>query len=172
MLGRKANSAKEATANFIRRLEPDDEIYAYTFDDVVAAIKPFGRAETVQEELAQNVRGITASGGTALNDAICIAVGQANELRATDTANGERRLYGVVVLSDGEDTASSKTRAEMLECLPTGEDVEGVKAFTIAYGSDAEQELLQDIADRSNGKAYLADPDTIEQVYNEISGQQ
>lgn len=172
MAGQKLMSAREATADFIAGLEPLDEMYIYAFNDAVAPLKPFGPAEEVRGELAQSLNEIQAFGGTALYDAICTGVGRASELRAADRREGERRLYGVVVLSDGEDTASSVSQAEMLDCLPVGEGAEGVKVFTIAYGADAVVDLLQTIADRANGKAYAADPDTIQQVYREISAQQ
>jgi Ca-activated chloride channel family protein len=81
-------------------------------------------------------------------------------------------LYGIVVLSDGEDTNSDRTEGDMFGCLPSGEDVEGVKVFTIAYGSDADGELLLRVANRTNGKAYTGDPATIEEVYTAISFEQ
>ena len=60
----------------------------------------------------------------------------------------------------------------MFNCLPSGEDVEGIKVFTIAYGDDADEELLQRIAERTNGRAFVGDPETIEQVYLAISTEQ
>jgi Ca-activated chloride channel family protein len=89
-----------------------------------------------------------------------------------DEARGEPRLYGIVVLSDGEDTNSRKTESDMFSCLPSGEDVEGVKVFTIAYGADADVDLLKRVANRTNGKAYTSDPENIEQVYLAISFEQ
>jgi Ca-activated chloride channel family protein len=89
-----------------------------------------------------------------------------------DTAAAERRLYGIVVLSDGLNTVGSLSRDGMLQCLPSGEEVEGIKVFTIAYGSDADEALLAEIAARTNGKAFTADPATIEQIYLAISAEQ
>jgi hypothetical protein len=60
----------------------------------------------------------------------------------------------------------------MYRCLPSGEDVEGVKVFTIAYGGDADQAILGEIATRTNGKAFRSDPATIEEVYLAISFEQ
>jgi Ca-activated chloride channel family protein len=60
----------------------------------------------------------------------------------------------------------------MFMCLPSGEDVEGIKVFTIAYGDDADRDLLTRIANRTNGKPYTGDPENIEQVYLEISYEQ
>ncbi len=77
-----------------------------------------------------------------------------------------------MVLSDGRDTDSNLDRGQMLNCLPSGEDVEGIKIFTIAYGSNADEAILQQISDRTNGKAYTGDPSTVEEVYLAISYEQ
>ena len=111
-----------------------------------------------------------SGGQTALNDAICDAVKTAEAARRQDRAAGERRLYGIVVLTDGQENAS--TQKDVFSCLPTGEDVEGVKIFTIAYGDDADKDLLKKIAERTNGKTFSGDPATIEQVYLAISAEQ
>lgn len=124
------------------------------------------------ESLGNSVRGLYAADNTALYDAVCTAMDKMNTLRSAHEAAGEQRLYGIVVLSDGQDTASIKTEADMFNCLPTGEDVEGVKVFTIAYGDDADKDVLERIANRTNGKPFSGDPDTIEKVYIAISAEQ
>src|SRR3990172_5290107 len=110
--------------------------------------------------------------GTALYDAVCAAIQKSNDLRAAHEKENEKRLYGVVVLSDGQNAGGQKTKEEMFNCLPSGEDVEGVKVFTIAYGGDADKALLEEIARRTNGKTFFGDPETIERVYLAISAEQ
>ena len=95
-----------------------------------------------------------------------------DQLQAEDMSRNERRLYGIVLLSDGDDTSSVRTENQMFSCLPSGENVEGVKVFTIAYGEDANTDLLLRIANRTNGKTFTGDPDSIEQIYNAISAEQ
>jgi Ca-activated chloride channel family protein len=172
MEGDKIANAVESTASFIQRLEKDDEVYVLTFNDVVSEMQPAGRAGDVAEELGDRVRGLYADSGTALFDAVCAATERINQLRAENEANGEKRLYGVVVLSDGQDTASSRTENDMFGCLPSGEDVEGIKVFTIAYGDDADKDILLRVANRTNGKTFAGDPATIERVYTSISAEQ
>ena len=96
-------------------------------------------------------------------------IGQEQE---KDEIAGEKRLYGIVVLSDGDDTYSYKTEADMFNCLPSGEDVAGVKVFTIAYGDDADEDLLLRIANHTNGKFFRGDPETIDRIYLAISSEQ
>ncbi len=172
MEGDKMTSAVEATANFLERVERDDEVFVLAFSDQIAELQPAGRAGDVAEELADVVRGLFAEGGTSLNDAVCQAAERINELRDAHEAAGDKRLYGIVVLSDGQDTSSSKTENDMLNCLPSGEDVEGVKVFTIAFGEDADKDVLLRVANRTNGKTFSGDPDTIERVYTAISAEQ
>ena len=84
----------------------------------------------------------------------------------------EKRLYGIVLLSDGQDTSSDNTENQMFNCLPSGESVEGTKLFTIAFGEDADADLMLRIANRTNGKTFTGDPSTIESIYNAISAEQ
>jgi Ca-activated chloride channel family protein len=60
----------------------------------------------------------------------------------------------------------------MFRCLPSGEDVQGVKVFTIAYGDDADEDLLLRVANRTNGKSFTGDPETISWVYKAIAAEQ
>ena len=55
---------------------------------------------------------------------------------------------------------------------PRGKMWRGAKTFTIAYGIDADQDLLLRIANRTNGRRFDGDPDTIEDVYVAISAEQ
>jgi Ca-activated chloride channel family protein len=172
MRGNKMKNAVEGTIQFINRLERDDEVIIYTFSDDATELEPSGRVGNVSESLGRTLSGLFAEGNTALYDTVCMAVERLNQERVTDQEAGDKRLYGIVLLSDGEDTNSLKTGSDMFMCLPSGEDVEGIKVFTIAYGDEADDDLLLRIANRTNGKAYSGDPTTIEEVYLAISFEQ
>jgi Ca-activated chloride channel family protein len=172
MGGDKIKNAVEATSDFVKGLARDDQVIVYAFSSSARKLEPSGRAGDVAKSLSQTLSGLRADGDTALYDSICQAVESVNQLQEADEAGGEKRLYGVVVLSDGKDTASHKTESDMYNCLPSGEDVEGVKVFTIAYGKGADKDLLQRIANRTNGRAFVGDPTTIEYVYLAISAEQ
>ena len=60
----------------------------------------------------------------------------------------------------------------MFRCLSTGESITGVKIFTIAYGGDADADLMLRIANRTNGGMFAGDPENIEKIYNAISAEQ
>ena len=172
MSGNKIRNAIEGTISFLNQLEQDDEVVVYSFNDDAEKLEPSGRVGDVVESLRQSLRRLDTNGFTSLYDSICMAVEQMNEAREEDEALDENRLYGIVVLSDGKDTISDRTESSMFNCLPSGEDVEGIKIFTIAYGHDADEPILQRISEQTNGKAYTGDPSTIEEVYLEISYEQ
>ena len=172
MSGPKIRNAVEGTARFLDHLARDDEVIVHTFSDTVVELQPSGRVGDAAESLSQTLSGLWAEGNTALYDAVCGAVESVARLQEEDEAQGEARLYGIVLLSDGADTNSVRTESDMFQCLPSGEDVQGIKVYTIAYGGDADVDLLKRIANRTNGKAYTSDPENIEQVYLEISFEQ
>ena len=173
MQGEKIKNAVESSITFLERFDRDDEIYVMGFSaDSVYEVGQGGRAGDVGESLTQALGGVFADGNTPLYDALCAAAERVNALQAEDEASGERRLYGIVLLSDGDDTASLRTENQMFGCLPSGESVTGVKVFTIAYGEDANEDLMLRVANRTNGKNFTGDPESIESIYNAISAEQ
>jgi Ca-activated chloride channel family protein len=168
----KLSAAIDGTIFFLDALDRKDEVQLLLFNDTVSSLQPLAPAGAVVESVNQQLKNMWPEGNTALHDAVCQAQELIDEAKVEDEAAGEKRLYGIVVLSDGEDTNSSKTESDMFHCLPSGEDVEAVKVFTIAYGEDADEDLLLRIANRTNGKAFTGDPDTIDEIYLEISAEQ
>jgi Ca-activated chloride channel family protein len=173
MDGEKIKNAVASSVNFVKRLDKDDEVYVMVFggDGQVYELGG-GRAGDVAEELTRKLNGLYANGNTPLYDGVCTAIDKVNTLTETHAAAGEKRLYGIVLLSDGQDTASGRSQNQMFGCLPSGESVEGTKIFTIAYGDDADADLLLRVANRTNGKTFKGDPESIESIYNAISAEQ
>lgn len=173
MEGDKIKSAVESSISFIKRLDPQDEIYLMVFggDGVVYELGG-GRAADVSEALEEKLNGLFADGGTPLYYGVCRAVEKINSVQAAHDQANEKRLYGIVLLSDGQDTASEITQNQMFNCLPSGESVTGAKVFTIAFGEDADSDLMLRIANRTNGKTFKGDPASIESIYNSISAEQ
>ena len=175
MRGDKIKNAVESAVNFVERLDPNDEVYVVTFggeSQDIFQLQPGGRAGDVAEQLTQTLSGLFADGNTPLYDAVCQANDLVNQLTTQHTDAGEKRLYGIILLSDGDDTSSIKTENQMFSCLPTGEDVEGTKIFTIAYGEDADADLMLRIANRTNGQTFVGTPESIDKIYNAISAEQ
>jgi Ca-activated chloride channel family protein len=169
MAGDKLNKAKAAVIGFLDELDKGDWVSVLIFNDTPVELQPAGVVSSTIEKLKTSVDGLFAEGNTALYDAVCQAVDRINERRAQDEKAKDPRLYAIVVLSDGKDTAGVKTENDMKNiCLPSGEDVAGVRVFTLPYGEDADKDLLLQIANRTNAETYEAGPETIEKILEEI----
>ena len=83
----------------------------------------------------------------------------------------DARINAVVVLTDGEDNQSRMSDREVVAELARQSRSEGlaVRVYTIAYGSQANKDVLADIANASGGKPFEGDPKEIESVYRSIS---
>jgi Ca-activated chloride channel family protein len=166
MEGSKIKGALEGVNLFIDQMEPDDEIIIIAFNHEIAELEPSGKVSKVGEALRQQVSGLYADGGTALHRAVILGLERVEKLRET---YGEDRLYGIVLLSDGMNEAEGPTRAEMLSQLPEGSEASGTKIFTIAYGDDADLDLLKTLSNRTNALSLSGTEEDILEIYLSIS---
>ncbi len=173
MEGQKIRSATNATGEFLKRLQPDDKVGILSFSSQVQQLSKVVRVGDVAEELPLRVKTLLAGGSTALYAAVCQTTQLIKELKTLDIANGENRLYGIILLSDGDDTLGRPTENQMFTtCLPASAEVEGVKIFPIAFGEEANKPLLKRIAEVTGGNLLTATPDSIAKVYLKISAEQ
>jgi len=173
MAGDRIKTARDATVEFLRRLDPNDEVGVMIFSDDVTMLSEPARTGDVVETLTQRVGGLVANGNTALYEAICDAAKAIQTTQAADEAAGESRLYGIVLLSDGEDTMGRVTENQMFAtCLPANAEADGVKIFPIAFGDDADVDVLTRMANVTAGRMFTADPTSISNVYISISAEQ
>jgi Ca-activated chloride channel family protein len=85
------------------------------------------------------------------------------------------RINAVVLLTDGHNEVggtAAENEAELRALLATlseaDQSARPVPVFTIAYGEDADADVLRQIAEATNGAAYdSTDPTTIDQVFAE-----
>jgi Ca-activated chloride channel family protein len=108
--------------------------------------------------------GITEGGQTRLYDAVQQAYTD------LETHGDPKHIQAIVVLSDGEDTGSTYTWERLMKHIQVvSEGGDAVKVFTIAFGSDANKDILHQIAEATGGKLYEGDPKTIHEVYAQIA---
>jgi Ca-activated chloride channel homolog len=170
MEGDKIKTARDSTAEFLQRLDANDQVGVMVFNDVVTSFTEPARAGDVVEGLSERVKGLVADGSTNLYGAVCDAVEQMTTMKDSSTDN---RLYGIVLLSDGEDTVEQITENQMFAtCLPANAETDGVKIFPIAFGEDADTDVLSRIASVTAGQMFKADPASIGNVYLSISAEQ
>ncbi|HFQ94102.1 MAG TPA: VWA domain-containing protein, partial [Anaerolineae bacterium] len=173
MEGDRIKTARTATNEFFGRLAPDDKVGLIIFNDDVTTLQEPTRVGDVVEQLSQRVSGLVADGNTDLYGAVCFAAKQMAKQQQADIEAGDSRLYGIILLSDGEDTVGSVTENQMFAtCLPANAEADGVKIFPIAFGEAADQDVLLRMAQVSGGRMFSADPDSISNVYLSISAEQ
>ena len=171
-MDRKIRTAVDAVDRFIRRIQPDDEIFLMTF-----AGQPVLRQDFTddRDKLSQSLRRILPTGGTALYDAVGDAV--------TKIHSSHHDKRAILVMTDGQDTASAERLEEVLQSI-RGSDVLvypiGISPLTYAKGPDrspwgwplpsllagktgalakhadeVDMDVLHAFADHSGGRAFL-----------------
>ena len=173
MEGERIRVATQATVAFLTRLDPQDRLGVLTFSNSVTTLAAPSLVKQNRETLAPRIANLYADGSTVLFDAVCAATQQMKALQTHDQATGDNRLYAIVLLSDGDDTASSTSETQMFTtCLPAQAEAEGIKVFPIAFGEAANAAVLQRIAQNSGGRLFTAEAASLDDVYISISAEQ
>jgi Ca-activated chloride channel family protein len=173
MEGDKIKSATAATVEFLSRLDPNDQVALLTFSSEVVLLSEPERVGDVVESLSQRVSSLIADGNTSFYGAVCEATELTAAIQAADEEAGDSRLYGSVLLSDGEDTVGNPTGNQMfVHCLPANAEADGIKIYPIAFGEDAAEDVLAQIVAVTGGRMFTADPASISNVYISISAEQ
>lgn len=157
MVGAPIERAKAAANDFISKLKTDDQVSIMEFSDNVTTVLDF----TTDKAAAQNaVNAINAVGSTSLYD----AVGKSGE---TAPACGRR---AVILLSDGEDTAS---KTYNLENAINAANVKNVPIYVVGLvGIDWNPTALQQISSNTGAQYFEAPtPDDLNKLYDSINNQ-
>jgi Ca-activated chloride channel family protein len=161
----KLERAKEGLAAFFKQVAPQDEVGLIKFSSGVVPLVPPAPYSQNKAQLQAAVQDIFPEDDTAVYDATFEAV------EAIKRTADDDHINAVVVLTDGEDTNSGRDAQQVVERLRREGRAEsnGVRVFTIAYGSEPNARVLKRFADASGGKAFAGNTDDIEQVYRSIS---
>ena len=161
MRGSKMESMREAAVQFVEQMGNEDRLTIISFNT-----EPFLLIEGVQvgparTKLTDAIRELEASGDTTLFDAI------GDGATSIERTNDPAMTNALVVLSDGQDTRSYRYRFDQdLIDYATGNNT---TIFTIAYGDDADQGVLEQLAVSGNGNFYRGDEASIAAIYEEMS---
>ena len=161
------DNAKQGLDVFLSQVAPQDRVGLTTFSDQITPLVPVGPFKQNKAELLATVKRLIADGGTAFYDAA--AQGYAT---VRDLADRDDRINAVVLLTDGEDTDSTRGVEDVVRELGgQGDSATQVRVFTIAYsaGAAGAKDALEKIAEASGGNSYPGDPENIEAVYRSIS---
>jgi Ca-activated chloride channel family protein len=164
MRGEKINTARSSLLQFINLLDDRDRLEIILFSREIYILTPLSELGPKRPDIIMRVSGITELGATRLYDGI-------DEAYTGLELNGDpRHIQALVVLSDGDDTESVITRSQLIEKIQgSSEGGDAIKVFTIAFGSDANEDVLRDIAEATGAQVYKGDPKTINEVYSQIA---
>lgn len=124
MRDEKLMHAKDGALNFVRALRAQDEVLIVAFSEAVDVLGPFGLDPRALERATKNIR---AESGTRLYDAVL-------EGAQALASPGRKEKRALLILSDGEDTASAATLEETVE----GARRAGVPFYAIGIEMDEE----------------------------------
>ncbi|MBV8115324.1 MAG: VWA domain-containing protein [Silvibacterium sp.] len=158
----KMPNAKAGATQLVSMLSDKDEFSLISFNNE-ASWATTDQPLAASRKPSQNaIDSLFPGGGTALYDAIDTAY-QHLEQRPAD------HIRAIVVLTDGEDNKSALHLNELLPRIRADAETHTIRIYTIAYGSDARRDVLEQIATATQGKSYTGDPKNIVEVFRDIS---
>ncbi len=165
MKGDKITSARSSLIQFIQKLDDRDQLQINIFSSDISTLTPLSALGEKRQQVLDSVSGIFEGGSTKLYDATLQAYNDVQK-------NGDpKHIRAVVVLTDGQDTASTASIDDVLAKINAdqGEGGNSIKLFTIAFGSDADKDILKKLADPTGGKQYDSSPENIQKIYDDIA---
>jgi Ca-activated chloride channel family protein len=165
MTGPKLTAAKDGLQTFISYLNASDSVGLTVFSSDTQVVSPVSLLGPKHDVLITSIQHIEAGGATRLYDTI---YEQAMALQQRPGKN----IRALIVLTDGEETVNIGFWPAVLDRLREAGigSGTGVKIYTIKYGADARQDILDQIAQvGGTGSAREGNPENVRQVYEEIS---
>ncbi|MCA9972906.1 MAG: VWA domain-containing protein [Anaerolineales bacterium] len=161
MRGGKMDGMRTAAIQFVEQMGEEDRISLIAFETEPYLLIENALIGEARDEVVGLIAGLEASGDTTLFDAIGDGAGVIARTESVATTNA------MVVLTDGQDTRSYRFRfdAELITAATSFDTT----IFTIAYGSDADEQVLSELAARGNGTYYVGDEASIAAIYDEMS---
>jgi len=164
MRGDKISSARSSLLQFIDLLDARDRLEIVLFSKDLVTLTPLSPLGEKREDVSRRVSGIVEGGDTRLYGAVQMAY---DELLSSGDPG---HIQAMVVLSDGEDTVGGTNLDQLLAHIgSSSESGTAPKIFTIAFGNDANRDVLRRIAEITGGRQYDGDPQTIYEVYAVIA---
>jgi len=144
----------DASRHLVNRLAESDEISVVVFNDDVNVVQPLTPAASLSNSWLDGLETTKPDGRTAFYDGIAQAAAVLSQ------AGHERRVC--ILLSDGDDTASSISRQAAMDHMR----VANVTVFSIGLfrpgDPDTNARFLEKVARESGGMAFFEEEGTIE----------
>jgi len=164
MEGAKLQNAQAALRAFLTQVPSNQErVGLVEFNSDVVNVIELDTLANNHATLAREIDNLEAGGNTALLDAIRTAY-----VRLQRQADPER-INAIVAMTDGKENASMVSLRELAQEIQQGNNDIPVVIFAVAYGRDADNQVLQTLADASGGQVRAGTPETIRDLYKILS---
>lgn len=169
MRGDKLAQAQTAARAFLDKMPSQNRVGLVVFNHLIDNRVPLASFEGAGADIRGQIDTLVADGDTALYEAILEAI---NMARPGEEAQDDR-IKAIVVLSDGEDTASEEYGVSLNDVVSgiqaVRSDRNPVLVIPVAYGADADINALNAIAQASATRVQSGDPEDIQRVLEIIS---
>ena len=163
MRGEKIDQAQEALGIFLDQIKGDlERVGMIQFSSSVYNIIYLDELGDNRQVLQTAIDNLQAGGDTALLDAVSEAFARLQQ------EGDPERINAIVAMTDGRENNSYTSLRTLLHQIET-ESILPVVIFCIAYGEDADLEMLQLIAEPTGGQVLQGDSETIRQLYKILS---
>ncbi|MFZ2358895.1 MAG: VWA domain-containing protein [Anaerolineae bacterium] len=165
MEGEKMAAAQAALREFMAQIKGDQErVGLVEFGSTVNNIAALDELANNRSQIDSSIDSLQAYGNTALLDGVRTAYVRLQQI------NDPERINAIVVMTDGRENNSYTTLRELQREIQRGNS-QGVPVviFAIAFGDDADYDVLRAIAETSGGQVRQGDLNTIRQLYRLLS---
>ncbi len=149
MQGEKIERAKEAAIMAIHRLDSKDIVSIIAYDETVEIVVPATKVSDI-DAISTAIRSIRAGGNTALFAGVSKGAAEVRKFLS------ENHVNRIVLLSDGVANVGLSSPSD-LGALGSILADEGISVTTIGLGLGYNEDLLSELATRSDGYHYFAE---------------
>ena len=161
MAGDKLRSAQEAAIQFVNHMGEDDYISIVAFSTTSEVLLSHERIGSERERVINVLQKLQPDNYTAFYDAVGDAASILAQTSSSETSNV------IVALTDGLDNSSEKY--SFGPDLIAAASANNTTICTIAYGKDADERILTELALQARGSFYQGDEANIDTIYQEMS---
>ncbi|MEA3309452.1 MAG: VWA domain-containing protein [Chloroflexota bacterium] len=161
MGGDKLRSAQTAAVQFVNQMGEDDYISIVAFSTTSRILVAHKKVGEERQRVINVLQNLEADDYTAFYDALGDASSILAKTNSSETSNA------IVALTDGLDNSSVNYAFD--QTLIEVATAHNTTICTIAYGNDADEQILVELALQAHGNFYHGDEASIETIYQEMS---
>ena len=159
-------ASQAAACAFVNSLPSMDRAGVVSYSIIAYVAQPL---TTTKSSVTRTIYALTVTGGTNIGEGISIS----HKELMTSPRYLTYTAKTIILMSDGQATEPSDYPGgpkEYARGRGRSAATDNIKIYTIGFGSDADEELLQDLADIGGGRYFFApDADVLETIYMTIA---